>query len=67
MCQTTLDIILVCDYSLDGACYNDGNGVEFKCRDVYSSKLYIDINFKSNFDHRLLSLSEQCLDMKYNC
>ena len=35
MCQTTLDIILVHDYSLDGACYNDGNGVECKCGDMY--------------------------------
>ena len=43
MCQTTLDIILVHDYSLDGACYNDGNGVECKCVDIYSSKLYISI------------------------
>ena len=46
MCQTTLDIILVHDYSLDGACYNDGNGVECKCG-VYSSKLYISISILS--------------------
>ena len=52
MYQTTLDIILVHDYSLDGACYNDGNGVEFKCGDTYIHQvIYIDINFKSNFDH----------------
>ena len=51
MCQTTLDIILVLDYSLDGACYNDGNGVECKCGDmnIYQNYIYIDINFKSHF------------------
>ena len=41
MCQTTLDIILVHDYSLDGACYNDGNGVECKCGDMYIHQNYI--------------------------
>ena len=53
MCQTTLDIILAHDYSLDGACYNDGNGVECKCGDMYIfiKIIYIDISFKSNFDH----------------
>ena len=25
MCQSTLEIILAHGYSLDGACYNDGN------------------------------------------
>ena len=44
MCQTTLDMILVHDYSLDGACYNDGNGVECQCGNVYSSKLYKSIS-----------------------
>ena len=53
VCQTTLDIILVHDYSIDGACYNDGNGVECKCGDMYIQQnyIYIDNNFKSNFDH----------------
>ena len=41
MCQTTLDIILVHDYSLDGACYNDGNEVECKCGDMYIHQNYI--------------------------
>ena len=36
MCQTTLDIILVHDHSLDGTCYYDGNGVvECKCGDIH--------------------------------
>ena len=53
MCQNTLDIILVHDYLLDGACYNDGNRVECKCGDMYihQNYIYIDINFRSNFDH----------------
>ena len=41
VCQTTLDIILVHDYSLDGACYNDGNEVECKCGDMYIHQNYI--------------------------
>ena len=41
MCQTTLDINLVHDYSLDGAYCNDGNGVEFKCGDMYIHENYI--------------------------
>ena len=41
MCQTTLDIIFVHDYSLDRACYNDGNGVECKCRDMYIHQNYL--------------------------
>ena len=52
MCQTTLDIILVHDYSLDGACYNDDNGVECKVGTcIFIKIIYIDINFKSNFYH----------------
>ena len=47
MCQTTLGIILVHDYPLDGASYNDGNGVECKCGDMYILQNYIE----SNFDH----------------
>ena len=50
--QTTFNIILVHDYSLDVACYTDGNGVEWKCGDMYIHQNYIyHINFKSNFDH----------------
>ena len=37
MCQTTLDLIH--DYSLDGACYNDGNGVECTCGDMIFIKI----------------------------
>ena len=53
MCQTTLDIILVYEKSLAGTCCNDGNGVECKCGDMYNhqSYIYININFKSNFDY----------------
>ena len=41
MCQTKLDIILVHDYSLDGACYNNGNGVECKCGDMSIHQNYL--------------------------
>ena len=41
MCQTKLDIILVHDYSLDGACYTHGKGVDCKCGDMYIHQNYI--------------------------